>query len=232
MYGSLFIFVMSLQEDPALTRWTYARTNVYPHFRPTAKTSLLGALFGVVPLFFWFAVFKTDRVSVFNYVYVYDVKLPRLRSGCREYRLMRLCISIFSSCLLFCHSTLYWDSITCLYSYFAFLKLSKNLIKTGIKWTKVNHSTVLCICVMLLFGNIYVPQFYMNTAAFLTSDTAVKHVCQCAVYLCEIIWCHHFNLKAVHYSQDKREEQIKAGTYDRKYKISYWSKLLRSRRVS
>ncbi|XP_042561641.1 NADH dehydrogenase [ubiquinone] 1 beta subcomplex subunit 4 [Clupea harengus] len=50
-----------LIEDPALTRWTYARTNVYPHFRPTAKTSLLGALFGVVPLFFWFAVFKTDR---------------------------------------------------------------------------------------------------------------------------------------------------------------------------
>ncbi|KAG5268102.1 hypothetical protein AALO_G00208270 [Alosa alosa] len=50
-----------LIEDPALTRWTYARTNVYTHFRPTTKTSLLGALFGVVPLFFWFAVLKTDR---------------------------------------------------------------------------------------------------------------------------------------------------------------------------
>ncbi|KAG5843690.1 NADH dehydrogenase [ubiquinone] 1 beta subcomplex subunit 4 [Anguilla rostrata] len=50
-----------LIDDPALTRWTYARTNVYPHFRPTAKTSLVGALFGVVPLFFWYFVFKTDR---------------------------------------------------------------------------------------------------------------------------------------------------------------------------
>ncbi|KAJ8266984.1 hypothetical protein GJAV_G00136900 [Gymnothorax javanicus] len=50
-----------LIEDPALTRWTYARANVYPHFRPTAKTSLIGAMFGVVPLFFWFFVFKTER---------------------------------------------------------------------------------------------------------------------------------------------------------------------------
>ncbi|KAJ8347856.1 hypothetical protein SKAU_G00264450 [Synaphobranchus kaupii] len=50
-----------LIEDPALTRWTYARTNVYPHFRPTAKTSLIGAMFGVVPLFFWYFVFKKDR---------------------------------------------------------------------------------------------------------------------------------------------------------------------------
>ncbi|KAJ8390631.1 hypothetical protein AAFF_G00102370 [Aldrovandia affinis] len=50
-----------LIEDPALTRWTYARTNVYPHFRPSTKTSLLGAMFGVVPLFFWYFVFKKDR---------------------------------------------------------------------------------------------------------------------------------------------------------------------------
>ncbi|XP_051970144.1 NADH dehydrogenase [ubiquinone] 1 beta subcomplex subunit 4-like [Xyrauchen texanus] len=51
-----------LIEDPALTRWTYARTsNVYPNFRPTPKTSLLGALFGVVPLFVLYFVFKTDR---------------------------------------------------------------------------------------------------------------------------------------------------------------------------
>ncbi|KAJ8276376.1 hypothetical protein COCON_G00081280 [Conger conger] len=50
-----------LIEDPALTRWTYARSNVYANFRPTAKTSLMGALFGVVPLFFWYFVFKTDR---------------------------------------------------------------------------------------------------------------------------------------------------------------------------
>ncbi|XP_051970392.1 NADH dehydrogenase [ubiquinone] 1 beta subcomplex subunit 4-like [Xyrauchen texanus] len=51
-----------LIEDPALTRWTYARTsNVYPNFRPTPKTSLLGGLFGVVPLFVLYFVFKTDR---------------------------------------------------------------------------------------------------------------------------------------------------------------------------
>ncbi|KAM8905945.1 NADH dehydrogenase [ubiquinone] 1 beta subcomplex subunit 4 [Lycaon pictus] len=50
-----------LIEDPALIRWTYARSNIYPNFRPTPKTSLLGALFGIGPLFFWFYVFKTDR---------------------------------------------------------------------------------------------------------------------------------------------------------------------------
>ncbi|XP_018616791.1 NADH dehydrogenase [ubiquinone] 1 beta subcomplex subunit 4 [Scleropages formosus] len=50
-----------LIEDPALTRWTYARTNIYPHFRPTAKTSLLGGLFSVVPLFVFYYIFKTDR---------------------------------------------------------------------------------------------------------------------------------------------------------------------------
>uniref|UniRef100_UPI0037E99DB3 NADH dehydrogenase [ubiquinone] 1 beta subcomplex subunit 4 n=1 Tax=Semicossyphus pulcher TaxID=241346 RepID=UPI0037E99DB3 len=50
-----------LIEDPALTRWVYARTNPYPHFRPTFKTSLLGAMFGVVPLFVLYFVFKTDR---------------------------------------------------------------------------------------------------------------------------------------------------------------------------
>lgn len=52
-------------EDPALIRWTYARSaNIYPNFRPTPKTSLLGALFGIGPLFFWYYVFKTDRVSI------------------------------------------------------------------------------------------------------------------------------------------------------------------------
>uniref|UniRef100_A0A8C5NUA1 NADH dehydrogenase [ubiquinone] 1 beta subcomplex subunit 4 n=1 Tax=Jaculus jaculus TaxID=51337 RepID=A0A8C5NUA1_JACJA len=49
-------------EDPAVTRWTYARTaNVYPNFRPTPKNSLLGALWGFGPLIFWYYVFKTDR---------------------------------------------------------------------------------------------------------------------------------------------------------------------------
>uniref|UniRef100_A0A2R9BIV5 NADH dehydrogenase [ubiquinone] 1 beta subcomplex subunit 4 n=1 Tax=Pan paniscus TaxID=9597 RepID=A0A2R9BIV5_PANPA len=50
-----------LIEDPALIRWTYARSaNVYPNFRPTPKNSLLGALCGFGPLFFWYCVFKTD----------------------------------------------------------------------------------------------------------------------------------------------------------------------------
>ncbi|XP_041817677.1 NADH dehydrogenase [ubiquinone] 1 beta subcomplex subunit 4 [Chelmon rostratus] len=50
-----------LIEDPALTRWVHARGNSYPYFRPTFKTSLLGAMFGVVPLFVLYFVFKTDR---------------------------------------------------------------------------------------------------------------------------------------------------------------------------
>uniref|UniRef100_A0A3P9L9J2 NADH dehydrogenase [ubiquinone] 1 beta subcomplex subunit 4 n=1 Tax=Oryzias latipes TaxID=8090 RepID=A0A3P9L9J2_ORYLA len=50
-----------LVEDPALTRWVYARANPYPHFRATKKTSLMGAMFGVFPLFFFYYVFKTDR---------------------------------------------------------------------------------------------------------------------------------------------------------------------------
>uniref|UniRef100_A0A8C9GFK3 NADH dehydrogenase [ubiquinone] 1 beta subcomplex subunit 4 n=1 Tax=Piliocolobus tephrosceles TaxID=591936 RepID=A0A8C9GFK3_9PRIM len=51
-----------LLEDPALIRWTYARSaNVYPNFRPTPKNSLLGALCGLGPLFFCYHVFQTDR---------------------------------------------------------------------------------------------------------------------------------------------------------------------------
>ncbi|KFV53585.1 NADH dehydrogenase [ubiquinone] 1 beta subcomplex subunit 4, partial [Gavia stellata] len=49
-------------EDPALVRWAYARTqNVYPTFRPTPKTSFLGALFAIGPILFWATVFKVDR---------------------------------------------------------------------------------------------------------------------------------------------------------------------------
>ncbi|XP_060920394.1 NADH dehydrogenase [ubiquinone] 1 beta subcomplex subunit 4 [Labrus mixtus] len=51
----------ALVDDPALTRWVYARANPYPFFRPTFKTSLLGAMFGVVPLVVLYYVFKTDR---------------------------------------------------------------------------------------------------------------------------------------------------------------------------
>ncbi|XP_077591994.1 NADH dehydrogenase [ubiquinone] 1 beta subcomplex subunit 4 [Stigmatopora nigra] len=50
-----------LIDDPALTRWVHARGNPYPHFRATNKTSLMGAVFGVFPLFFFYYVFKTDR---------------------------------------------------------------------------------------------------------------------------------------------------------------------------
>ncbi|NXF61387.1 NDUB4 dehydrogenase, partial [Ciccaba nigrolineata] len=49
-------------EDPALVRWAYARTqNVYPTFRPTPKTSFLGALYAIGPVVFWIAVLKADR---------------------------------------------------------------------------------------------------------------------------------------------------------------------------
>ncbi|XP_055481144.1 NADH dehydrogenase [ubiquinone] 1 beta subcomplex subunit 4 [Psammomys obesus] len=52
----------TLIEDPALLRWTYARSaNIYPNFRPTPKNSLLGALAGFGPLIFWYFIFKTDR---------------------------------------------------------------------------------------------------------------------------------------------------------------------------
>ncbi|XP_018548627.1 NADH dehydrogenase [ubiquinone] 1 beta subcomplex subunit 4 isoform X2 [Lates calcarifer] len=50
-----------LIEDPALTRWVQARANPYQYFRATNKTSLLGAMFGVVPLFVMYYIFKTDR---------------------------------------------------------------------------------------------------------------------------------------------------------------------------
>ncbi|KAL1781057.1 NADH dehydrogenase [ubiquinone] 1 beta subcomplex subunit 4 [Sigmodon hispidus] len=49
-------------DDPALIRWTYARSaNVYPNFRPTPKNSLLGTVAAFGPLIFWYYVFKTDR---------------------------------------------------------------------------------------------------------------------------------------------------------------------------
>ncbi|XP_034056974.1 NADH dehydrogenase [ubiquinone] 1 beta subcomplex subunit 4 [Gymnodraco acuticeps] len=49
------------QEDPALNRWMYARSHTYPYFKATSKTSLTGLLFGVVPLFAFYYLFKTDR---------------------------------------------------------------------------------------------------------------------------------------------------------------------------
>lgn len=52
------------QEDPALIRWVYAKSqNVYPTFRPTPKTSFLGAACALGPILFWIFVLKADRVS-------------------------------------------------------------------------------------------------------------------------------------------------------------------------
>ncbi|XP_008293756.1 NADH dehydrogenase [ubiquinone] 1 beta subcomplex subunit 4 [Stegastes partitus] len=48
-------------EDPAITRWVYARANIYPHFRPTYKTSLLGGLFLIAPVIILYWTFKSDR---------------------------------------------------------------------------------------------------------------------------------------------------------------------------
>uniref|UniRef100_UPI001ED828AC NADH dehydrogenase [ubiquinone] 1 beta subcomplex subunit 4 n=1 Tax=Scatophagus argus TaxID=75038 RepID=UPI001ED828AC len=50
-----------LIEDPALVRWVHARANPHLYFRPTFKTSLLGTLFGAVPLIVLFFGFKVDR---------------------------------------------------------------------------------------------------------------------------------------------------------------------------
>ncbi|NXA99613.1 NDUB4 dehydrogenase, partial [Cnemophilus loriae] len=49
-------------ENPALVRWAYAKSqNVYPTFRPTPKTSFLGAAYALGPLLFWIFVLKADR---------------------------------------------------------------------------------------------------------------------------------------------------------------------------
>lgn len=49
-------------ENPALVRWAYAKSqNVYPTFRPTPKTSFLGAAYALGPLLFWIFALKADR---------------------------------------------------------------------------------------------------------------------------------------------------------------------------
>ncbi|NWX55348.1 NDUB4 dehydrogenase, partial [Promerops cafer] len=49
-------------ENPALIRWAYAKSqNVYPTFRPTPKTSFLGAVSALGPILFWIFVLKADR---------------------------------------------------------------------------------------------------------------------------------------------------------------------------
>ncbi|NXA20270.1 NDUB4 dehydrogenase, partial [Ibidorhyncha struthersii] len=58
----LTVAFLPTQEDPALIRWAYARTqNVYPTFRATPKTSFLGAVCAIGPILFWAFVFKADR---------------------------------------------------------------------------------------------------------------------------------------------------------------------------
>ncbi|XP_078740191.1 NADH dehydrogenase [ubiquinone] 1 beta subcomplex subunit 4 [Lampetra fluviatilis] len=53
---------VGLIDDPAMVRWQYARThNVYPNFRPTAKTSILGLLMTVVPIVGLTVFFYRDR---------------------------------------------------------------------------------------------------------------------------------------------------------------------------
>ncbi|KAM4795266.1 NADH dehydrogenase [ubiquinone] 1 beta subcomplex subunit 4-like [Rhinophrynus dorsalis] len=52
----------ALVDDPALNRWMYARNrNIYSSFMPTPKNSLLGLVWHLGPLFFWYYVFQTDR---------------------------------------------------------------------------------------------------------------------------------------------------------------------------
>ncbi|XP_037550303.1 NADH dehydrogenase [ubiquinone] 1 beta subcomplex subunit 4 [Nematolebias whitei] len=48
-------------DDPAISQWVYAKTNVYPNFRATPKTSLLGFMFSVVPVFGFYYLFKWSR---------------------------------------------------------------------------------------------------------------------------------------------------------------------------
>ncbi|NXB46939.1 NDUB4 dehydrogenase, partial [Leucopsar rothschildi] len=70
--AGLTAFLFTPQEDPALIRWAYAKSqNVYPTFRPTPKTSFLGAAYALGPLLFWIFVLKADR----------DCKEKRIQEG-------------------------------------------------------------------------------------------------------------------------------------------------------
>ncbi|KAM4045164.1 NADH dehydrogenase [ubiquinone] 1 beta subcomplex subunit 4 isoform 4-T4 [Anomaloglossus baeobatrachus] len=49
-------------EDPAITRWMFARNqNIYPNFRPTPKNSLLGLFWTVGPFLFLYTIITRDR---------------------------------------------------------------------------------------------------------------------------------------------------------------------------
>ncbi|XP_063812925.1 LOW QUALITY PROTEIN: NADH dehydrogenase [ubiquinone] 1 beta subcomplex subunit 4 [Pseudophryne corroboree] len=49
-------------EDPAVTRWMYARShNIYPNFRATPKVSLKGLFWATVPFFFFYTIITRDR---------------------------------------------------------------------------------------------------------------------------------------------------------------------------
>ncbi|XP_069801450.1 NADH dehydrogenase [ubiquinone] 1 beta subcomplex subunit 4 [Dendropsophus ebraccatus] len=49
-------------EDPAVTRWMFARShNIYPNFRPMPKNSLLGLLWTVGPFLLFYKMIMYDR---------------------------------------------------------------------------------------------------------------------------------------------------------------------------
>ncbi|XP_040277667.1 NADH dehydrogenase [ubiquinone] 1 beta subcomplex subunit 4 [Bufo bufo] len=53
---------IGMVEDPAITRWMYARNhNIYPNFRPMPKNSLLGLLWTAGPFFFFYGLISHDR---------------------------------------------------------------------------------------------------------------------------------------------------------------------------
>ncbi|KAM3935835.1 NADH dehydrogenase [ubiquinone] 1 beta subcomplex subunit 4 [Leptodactylus fuscus] len=53
---------VSMVEDPAITRWMFARThNIYPNFRPMPKNSLLGLFWTVGPFLFFYKLIMSDR---------------------------------------------------------------------------------------------------------------------------------------------------------------------------
>ncbi|XP_071988593.1 NADH dehydrogenase [ubiquinone] 1 beta subcomplex subunit 4 [Engystomops pustulosus] len=49
-------------EDPAVTRWMFARShNIYPNFRPTPRNSLLGLFWFAGPFYFFYKLITWDR---------------------------------------------------------------------------------------------------------------------------------------------------------------------------
>lgn len=64
-----------LQFDPAMQRFTAMRVNTYDHFKANARTSLIGFMLVIVPLFGYTYAMKTQR----------DAKEAELRNGLIAY---------------------------------------------------------------------------------------------------------------------------------------------------